>query len=105
MEDRKIAVEALVDAFGEGAMTDHYESGEVVSYDATALLIESPEPLAGRRLVIFHDEPLPAGSPLRQAGRKLRFKMRESLLMGEDALFTGALGELETVPREKGEAS
>jgi len=78
MEDRKIMIEAMIESFAEGAMTDHYDSGAFVSYDATGLVIASPAPLAGRRLTIFHDEELPPGSPWREIGRRLRFQTRPS---------------------------
>lgn len=105
MEDRKIVIEAVIEDFAEGAMTDHYESGAFVSYDATGLVIESPEPLAGRRLAVFHDEELPPGSPWREVGNRLRFAIRESQLAGDEVLFTGAAGSLEVLPREKGAPS
>jgi hypothetical protein len=105
MEDHKVLVEAAVEEFTKEAMTDHYDSGAFVSFDATGLRIEAPERFAGRHLVIFHDEELPADSPWREIGRRLRFKIRESQLTGEDTVFTGAAGELEALPPEHGAAS
>jgi hypothetical protein len=93
MEER-LAIEAVVEDFAEDVMTDHYASGASASYHATVLRIESPERLAGRALTIFHDQELPAGSPWREIGRGIRFKILESLLASEDVLFVGAVEDL-----------
>jgi hypothetical protein len=98
MNESRIEVEAVVESFAQGAMTDYYESGGHAAYDATELRIGAPERFAGRRLVIFHDRELPAESPWRTPGSRLRFKMQESLLTGEDVLFAGAVEDLQGVP-------
>ena len=105
MEDHKVLVQAAIEDFTKEAMTDHYDSGAFVSFDATGLLIESPGKFAGQHLMIFHDEELPEASPWRETGRRLRFEIRESQLTGEDIVFTGAAGELQVLPPENGAAS
>lgn len=101
MEER-LEIEAMIEDFAEDVMTDHYMSGASASYHATVLRIESPESLAGRHLTIFHDQELPAGSPWREIGRGVRFKILESLLTSEDVLFVGAVEDLRV--RESGKA-
>jgi hypothetical protein len=95
MDDPRIEVKATVEEFAERAMTDHFESGADVSYAATALRLDAPERFAGRRLGIFHDREVPADSPWRQVGRRLRFKILEGLLTSEDVLFVGAVHDLQ----------
>jgi hypothetical protein len=95
MDDPRIMVKATVESFAENAMTDQFESGATASYAATAVRIDWPERFAGRRLGIFHDREVPVDSPWRQVGSRLRFKMLESLVTGDDFLFVGAVHDLQ----------
>jgi hypothetical protein len=97
-QDHKIEAEAIVVRIIPNAMSDEYDSGAFVAYDATELKLLSPSSLAGRPLMIYHvARALPQDHPLRRSGVKIRFSIQESHL-SSPTLFDGALSNVELLP-------
>jgi hypothetical protein len=94
MKSGRITIDAFVLRFVPNAMLDHYESGEITSFDATELQIISPESLKGRTITLLHSQPLPPPSFLREPGTNLRFSIDEKNLGADQMLFDGAFEDL-----------
>ena len=90
---RNLAVEliAKVVRFDQAALVDHYSDGRFASYSATTFEILSPARLRMRKLIVYHDAPVPHDSPLRALDKKVRFRIQEANLNPGIQLFTGAL--------------
>jgi hypothetical protein len=93
-----MTIEAEVRQYVAKAMADRFDDGSFAAYDATLLHVISPEPLSGREIRIFHDAPVPEGSPWRQAPGTVRFDVDEGLLHDGTRLFAGAVRSLQAVP-------
>ena len=91
-----IEIEAVVTKFIPNAMSDYYDSGDFVVYDATVLEILAPAHLRGNELTIFHNEAVPPHSPWRDINRKLWFSIEEEYLTSGNLIFDGALQNLRT---------
>jgi len=97
-----IEIEARVDAHVPGAMTDEFEDGSFVHYDATELELLRPADLRGRALTIFHDRPVAADSPWRRPGARIRARLLAESLAGDRQVFDGAVRDLEVVTEREG---
>ena len=97
-----IEIEAVVTKFIPNAMSDYYDSGDFVVYDATVLEILAPAHFRGKKLTIFHNEPVAPDSPWREINRKLRFSIEEEYLNSDNLLFDGALHHLRTSTGDEG---
>jgi hypothetical protein len=82
---------AKVVRFDQAASVDHYGDGRFARYSATTFEIVSPVHLRMRKLVVYHDAPVPQDSPLRALDKKVRFRIQEANLDPAIQLFTGAL--------------
>jgi hypothetical protein len=49
-------------------MIDHFESGEMQSYDATVIDVVEPPEYRGMQLIVYHNEPKKKESPWRNVG-------------------------------------
>jgi hypothetical protein len=82
----------------ENAMHHHFHPGPCRFYNASALEILEPSALKGKMLTIYHEKHTPLNNYWRNAGAKLEFKIKRTLLEKSDALFTGAAQELRRLP-------
>jgi hypothetical protein len=90
-----VKFETTVVRFQPNAMHDRFPGGGFASYDASELRVESPPERRGETLLIYHRPSPPESSPWRQAGRKLRFGIREEDLRNLQVLFDGAVEDLQ----------
>ncbi len=82
---------AEVRRFIPQAMHDQLAGGGYAVYDATELVVMDPEGQKGRTLRIYHDHEIPATSPWREVGRRLRLRLPESMLAPGVQVFSGAV--------------
>jgi hypothetical protein len=85
-EVRKFIPQALHDNFGP--------QGFAV-YDATELAVIEPADYQGRTIRIFHQPDLPADSPWRRIGQRLRMRLPKTMLEPGKQIFSGAVQDLQ----------
>jgi hypothetical protein len=87
------------------AMHDNFGPGETAVYDATDLLVIDPPETRGRILRVFHehehDREVPADSPWRRVGQRLRMRLPRAMLAPGIQIFSGAVRDLEPIPAKE----
>lgn len=73
--DATIEVVAEVLDFERAAMWEHYEGGGFTCFAGTRVRFLSPADLTGKDLSLLHSNELPADSPWRRKGARLRFSL------------------------------
>lgn len=95
--DNQIEIEALIEVYMPNAMTDQYESGPPVTFDATVIKVTSPASLSGKSISILHDHPQPEGSLWRQQGVTISLHIETDLLKDSQLLFSGAVSDIKRI--------
>jgi hypothetical protein len=96
-ESKAATVEVIAEVldFDLTAMWEHYSDGGFACFAGTRVRLLSPADLVGKELSLLHGNELPANSPWRRKGARLRFKLRRRSLRARPGssvdLFADAL--------------
>lgn len=92
--DNQIEIEALVESYMPNAMTDQYESGPPITFDATVIKVTSPPTMRNRLISILHDHPQPESSLWRQQGANILLRIETDSIEDGQLLFSGAVSDI-----------
>ena len=98
--DRPVAGETLaltaeIRAFVPQAMHDNAGPEGAAVYDASELVVIEPAERRGTALRVYHDAGLPADSPWRRVGQRLRMRLPKTMLEPGNQIFAGAVRDLQ----------
>ncbi len=89
--ENHIELEALIESYIPNAMTDHFDEGPQVSFDATVIKVISPPAMRDRSITIFHDLAPQESSVWRKQGLRVMLQIDSDTIAGSQQVFSGAV--------------
>lgn len=86
-----IELKAFIESYVPNAMTDHFDDGPPVTFDATVIKVISPQAERDRSLTILHDHAEPEASLWRKQGQKVILQIDSDAITGNQQIFSGAV--------------